>query len=62
MQKIRHRALHILNGNDLPVTQLLTTTQINQTTLIEECRNDIYEVLQFWEKEGREAYNPKVFK
>lgn len=62
MDVVRHRALHILHGNNRPVEQLQRTLDINTSTLIHDCREEIEMVLEFWLQQWKEAYNPQIFK
>lgn len=62
LTEVQHRAWHILYKNELPIETLNSNFEMNKSTLIEECRQDIEELLKFWKKEGKDAYNPKSIK
>ena len=62
MPVIRHRALHILHWNSLPVQQLQETLGINSTAFCDDFRFEVWKLLDTWAKEGKWAYDPNVFK
>ena len=52
----------MLHGNARPIEQLQNTLDINTSTLIHDCKEEIQMVLEFWAEQGREAYHPEMFK
>jgi hypothetical protein len=62
MQVIPHRAHHIIYSNQEPLQQLRSNLWFNTSTLIQECSEDIRNVLEFWRKEGREAYKQWIIR
>ena len=62
MENVKHRGLHMLHGNSRPIEQLQHTLDINTSTLIHDCKEEIQMVLEFWAEQGREAYHPEMFK
>lgn len=65
MEIVRHRALHVLfnqTPDTTPLGKVDTVLGLHSQVLAEECRQDIKEVLNFWRKEGREAYDPRVLR
>jgi len=65
MEVVRHRALHVLfnpTPDTTPLWKLDTLLDLHSSVLIEECKGEIGEILEFWKKEGREAYKPGIIK
>jgi hypothetical protein len=59
MTEIRHRALHILFNDDLPIGQFKAIVDINGKALNRDFAQDIITILDDY---GMDAYNPKCFK
>lgn len=60
MDKGRHLALHVLFGEDctLPIDKIRMIVEMHRPVLSIQFVRQITDILDFWSKQGRDAYNP----
>ncbi len=62
MPHTQHMALHTFFWDcSLPIDKINKILEFHSSVLCNEVVNEVNELLQFWKKEWKEAYNPKVF-
>jgi hypothetical protein len=61
MDTVKHRALHILYKNAQPIEQIEQSVKLNESTFDADFLIEMQTLIEFWKKQGRDAYHPDIF-